>query len=106
MSTILSFLTKRRSLLLGALGLPVAVKAAQAAQPAPGTDKRLFEVPFDAFRDKSVEQKVQELADREEIRELISRYAQRVANGVSVADLFTDDGAFITRLPGEPMTEA
>jgi hypothetical protein len=58
--------------------------------------------PFEAFEGKSLEEKVQELCDREELRELIARYAHRVAQGVSVADMFCDDGAFIVRYPGKP----
>ena len=60
---------------------------------------------FDAFRDKTLEQKVQELVDREEIRELIACYAHRIARGISVADLFTEDGAFFVRAPGRPLHE-
>ena len=58
----------------------------------------------DAFEGKSLEQRVQELADREEIRGLIATYAHRVAHGLSNADLFTDDGAYIHRrsVDGEP----
>jgi SnoaL-like domain len=43
---------------------------------------------------KSLEQKVQELADREEIKELTARYCWHVAHGEgeAVARLFTDDG--------------
>lgn len=54
--------------------------------------------------DKSLEQTVRELADREQIRELIATYAHRVAHGEANADLFTDDGAYIHRrsLDGEP----
>ena len=48
-----------------------------------------------AFHGKSAEQKLQELIDREELRELIAAYAQRVAHGVAIADLFTDDGVFV-----------
>lgn len=51
----------------------------------------------DAFSGKSLERTVQELADREEIRDLIATYAHRVAHGLSNADLFTDDGAYIHR---------
>ena len=66
-------------------------------------DAPLYSREFVAFRNKTLEQKVQELADREEIRELIARYAHRVAHGESNADLFTDDGLFITRIPGRPV---
>ena len=65
----------------------------------------LYTQPVTAFRGKTLAEKVQELADREEIRELISRYAHRVAQGLTVADMFTDDGAFIVRIPGRPIQE-
>jgi hypothetical protein len=65
----------------------------------------LYKTQFAAFRNKTLEQKVQELADREEIRELISRYAHCVAHGVSVANLFTDDGVFVVRRPGYAVEE-
>jgi hypothetical protein len=51
---------------------------------------------------KTLEAKVQELADREEIRDLIAAYAHRVAHGLSNADLFTDDGAYIQTRPSDP----
>src|SRR5271170_4470941 len=43
---------------------------------------------------KSIEQRVQELEDRDEIKELTARYCWHVAHGEgeAVADLFTDDG--------------
>ena len=43
------------------------------------------------------DQALSELADKEDIRELTAIYAQRVAHGMSNADLFTDDGAYIHR---------
>lgn len=70
---------------------------------ASGTDDvPLHRTRFSAFEGKTPEQVLQELQDREEIRELIARYAHCVANGVSVAELLTDDGAFIVRTPGNP----
>ena len=51
----------------------------------------------DTFTDKSAEQMIRELADREQIRDLTAAYAHRVAHGLSNADLFTDDGAYIHR---------
>ncbi len=59
-----------------------------------------------AFQGKTLEQMVREIADREEIRDLISRYAHCVAQGVSVAPLFTDDGVFIVRRPGRSPAES
>jgi len=105
MNTLLSFLTKRRAFLTGLIGIPAAAAAAQGAQAEPKAatgDKPIYEKPFAAFQGKSLEQKTQELADREEIRELAARYAHRVAHGVSAADLFANDGAFITEMPGAP----
>ena len=49
---------------------------------------------------------MQELIDREELRELTAIYAHRAAQGVSLADLFTDDGAMLFRYPGQPAAEA
>ncbi len=56
---------------------------------------------------KTLEQQVQELTDREEIKELTARYAHGVARGegAKVAELFTDDGVFINQLsPDNPPT--
>ena len=57
----------------------------------------LYAGRIDDFRGRSLEQKVQLLTDREEIRDLIATYAHRAAHRQSMADLFTDDGAFINR---------
>ncbi|MGE0823365.1 MAG: nuclear transport factor 2 family protein [Candidatus Binatia bacterium] len=55
---------------------------------------------------KTLEQQVQELADREEIKELTAQYAHGVARGegAKVADLFTDDGVFLNQFPNAPQT--
>lgn len=53
----------------------------------------------------ALEQRVRELADREEIRELVARYSQRVLRGQSPADMFTDDGVMVIRIPGFPVQE-
>jgi len=55
----------------------------------------------------TLEQQVRELADREEIKELTAHYAHGVARGEGdkVAALFTDDGVFLNRFPGQPVTE-
>jgi len=55
--------------------------------------------------DGDVEQRLRELTDREEIRELIARYAQFVSRRRSMAHMFTADGALIVRLPGSPPHE-
>jgi ketosteroid isomerase-like protein len=56
---------------------------------------------------KTLEQQAQELADREEIKELTAQYAHGVARGegLKVAALFTDDGVFLNRFPDKPLTE-
>jgi len=68
-----------------------------ASAAAPAAERPLYEGRIEEFRGKTPEQKVQLLADREEIRDLIATYAHRAANRQSMADLFTDDGAFINR---------
>lgn len=69
------------------------------------SDTPIYLQTFSAFKNKSLEQKVQELADREEIRELIARYAHHVANGYSVGDLFTEDGVYVQNIPGQGVKE-
>jgi hypothetical protein len=109
-----TFLGQARTLVLGAIGTTATVRAATAIpesnkaesmSTAPASDAPLYSREFMAFRNRTLEQKVQELTDREEIRELIARYAHRVAHGESNADLFTDDGVFIVRIPGRPVQE-
>jgi hypothetical protein len=53
----------------------------------------------------SLEAQVRELADREEIREIVARYAQRVSHRQSPGDLFTEDGALIIDMVGFPRQE-
>ncbi len=79
------------AIVAGALLLPSAASAQAAAE------QPLYAGRIDAFRGKSTAQKIQLLADREEIRDLIATYAHRAAHRQSMADLFTDDGAFINR---------
>src|SRR6202158_1717103 len=52
---------------------------------------------------KTVEQRLQEVEDREEIKELTAKYAHWVTRGegAKVKDLFTDDGRFINEVIGE-----
>jgi len=110
-----SFLGQVRTFVLGVLGTSITAPAAtttsesaraESMNPVPASEAPLYSREFMAFRNKTLEQKVQELTDREEIRELIARYAHRVAHGESNADLFTDDGVFITRIPGRPVQTA
>lgn len=83
-----------------AAGLP-----AQAGEMSEGLEPVQKE-RVSPFAGKALHKTVQELADREEIRELIAIYAHRAALGIPIADLFTDDGAFIIHVPGQPVTEA
>jgi hypothetical protein len=89
----------------GAAAILLAGAPAVAGEPEAG-EQPLYAGRLDPFRGKSLEQKVQELADREEIRELIATYAHRVAHGLPIADLFTDDGVFINVRPGMPASES
>lgn len=71
--------------------------------PAPFEPRMLFATrPASGVRNP--EQLLRELADREQIRDLVTLYAHRVTHGLSSADLFTDDGAYIHRRTpdGEP----
>jgi hypothetical protein len=104
-------MTERRALLIGLLALPAVAGATHAAAAEPtaaGTvtpaDPGLYNGRIDGFRDKTLAQRVQELIDREEYRELTATYALRVAHGVSTADLFTDDGVFTVETPGRALT--
>jgi hypothetical protein len=65
----------------------------------------LYTQQFAAFDGKSPAEILQELQDREEIRELISKYAHRVAHGITTSDLYVEDGTFIVRFPGRPVSE-
>lgn len=74
--------------------------APSAAGPA------LHTLPNQSFAGMTLERKVQELADREEIRQLIALYAQRVNHGHGIADLFTEDAVWTMRAPNlETMRE-
>jgi hypothetical protein len=95
-------MAERRDVLIGLLALSAVAGTAETATAAevalPGTvtpaDPGLYKGRIDGFKSKTLAQKVQELIDREEYRELTATYALRVAHGVSTADLFTDDGIF------------
>ena len=52
---------------------------------------------------KTLEQRLQEVEDREEIKELTAKYAHWVAlgDGAKVSQLFTDDGVFINEVIGQ-----
>ncbi len=67
----------------------------------------LYTGAFSGFDNKTTEQKIQELVDREEIRELIQRYAVLTAQGHGdlMAGLFTADGAMTVRIPGQADAE-
>lgn len=77
--------------------MDVGVSASTASADA------LFMIRPPAFAGKALDEKIQELADREELRGLIFTYAHRVVHGQANADLFTDDGACINcRDPHNP----
>jgi len=105
-------MAERRELLVGLLALSAVAGATETAVAAdvapPGTvrppEADLFKGRIDGFKGKTLAQKIQELIDREEYRELTATYALRVAHGVSTADLFTDDGIFTVETPGQPLT--
>jgi hypothetical protein len=85
---------------------PTVATMAAAAPQGPTVDEvPLYKRDLAPFANKTLEQKVQELTDREEIRELIAIYAHRVAHGVSIADLFTEDGVWTMRTPATPYQE-
>jgi len=90
------------------IGLPLLMLAAGqqglAGEPADG-HALIASGRASPFAGKTIEQQVRELANREEIRELISTYAHRAAHGISIADLFTDDGLFLTSTPGNAVRE-
>ena len=59
-----------------------------------------------SFRERPAAEIARELADRDEIRELVSLYAHRMARGIAVADLFTGDGAYVNQgTPNMPPRE-
>jgi hypothetical protein len=76
-----------------------------AAAPAPGTPAPLYVGRLKSFEQIPLEDRIRRLTDEQEIRDLVSVYAHRAAHGVFIADLFTDDGSFINRLPGNPVAE-
>jgi ketosteroid isomerase-like protein len=103
-----SFLKRATAFIAGLFTAPLMAAETNSAAPAavtPNVDPKLYLEEFKAFDNKTLEQKVQELGDREELRELISKYAHKIARGYSVADMFTEDGDFITRTPAGPPTE-
>ncbi|MFC3174222.1 nuclear transport factor 2 family protein [Novosphingobium bradum] len=111
-------ISRRKVLTKGALtgGALVAVMAGGPAVAVPGLGagetgrmsgqngigkaaKDLFDGRIDGFAGKPAEAVLRELVDRELIRDIIHAYSLRVAHGLSPADLFTPDGAFI-QAPG------
>lgn len=92
---------ERRAVLAGIVTTPLIVGSALAAGQAEAISRGLaiYERSFAAFDGKTLEQKVQILTDRAEIQELVHRYAHLVAHDLTVAQLFTDDGAFISHQP-------
>src|ERR1700741_5130328 len=96
-----SVLTRALAAQLGVAAILIGAGPA-TAQKQIHPNPPLYMKEFDSFKGKTLAQKVQELADREQIRDLIAIYAHRVAHGESIADLFTEDGVWtIRRLPDE-----
>ena len=105
-----SFLGNAWVSLIGLLSGSAAVRAATASAPATSSVPTMSSSPiylleFAAFQHKTPDQKIQEIMDREEIRELLGRYAHQTARGMDVSTLYTDDGAFIVHIPGRPAQE-
>lgn len=105
-----SFLGNAWITLIGLVSGSAAVEA--AAPSAEGTPRvpsasssPIYLLEFTAFQNKTADQCMQEIMDREEIRELLGRYAHQTARGMNVSTLYTDDGAFIVRIPGRPVQE-
>lgn len=94
----------RRVLLAVMAAAPLAASAT-LAEAAEDKARALYERSFTVFDGKTLKEKIQILTDRAEIMELVHRYAHRVAHDVSCADLFTDDGAFLSQWPGEALRE-
>jgi hypothetical protein len=85
---------------------PLISPSPDDAQAQQSGDRPIYAGLMDSFRNKTLEARIQELADREEIRDLTATYAHRVAHGLSNGDLFTDDGVYIhRRFPDSPGTE-
>ncbi|MCE7798294.1 nuclear transport factor 2 family protein [Sphingobium sufflavum] len=82
----------------------IAIMTASSA-PAQQAPRPLYMAPQTPFQTMTLAEKVQRLCDEQEIRDLVSIYAHRAAHGVSMADLFTDDGAFVNRVPQAPTLE-
>jgi hypothetical protein len=77
--------------------VPLNQKPRSDAQAQQSGDRPIYTGRLDSFLNKTLEERIQELADREEIRDLAATYAHRVAHGLANADLFADDGAYINR---------
>jgi hypothetical protein len=96
----------RQSFLGWACTLVLGLFGARAAKAAPPSIDELVHDGFDSGHNGTLAQKVQMLMDREEIRELVNRYSQCASRRISMAPLFTDDGAYIIRAPNEAPIEA
>jgi hypothetical protein len=61
----------------------------------------VHERPFQAFDKKTLAQNIQELMDREELHDLVYRYAICAGQGEGhmMADLFTEDGSVVAHFP-------
>ena|ERR1700722_13383825 len=105
-----SFLGNAWISLIALVSGSAAVKAAAASAAAtstlpPAPSSPIYLLEFSAFQHKTADQSMREIMDREEIRELLGRYAHQTARGMDVSTLYTDDGVFIVRIPGRPVQE-
>lgn len=105
-----SFLGKAWTLLIGLVSSSSLLKAAGTGASATSgapivSDGPIYLQEFAAFQNKTPDARIQELMDREELRELLGRYAHQTARGMNVSTLYTDDGVFIVNTPGRPVQE-
>jgi hypothetical protein len=70
-----------------------------------GREASTFDGPIHALRGRDVDHVIGSLIDREEVRDLVALYAHRTAHRGPLADLFTADGIYISRFPGQQPQE-
>jgi ketosteroid isomerase-like protein len=92
--------------LVSGSAMKAATASALATSSVPTMSSRpIYLQEFVAFQNKTADEKMQEIMDREELRELLGRYAHQTARGMDVSTLYTDDGAFLVSIPGRPQQE-
>jgi hypothetical protein len=95
----------RPSLLARVGAFLTGAPAAQAPSALPSHGD-LVHRDFTGVDDATLRQQVQELLDREEIKELAARYALRTSKRGTLADLYIENGTFTVRFPGQPPQQA